>query len=889
LADVLDRLNTALAGRYAIEREIGAGGMGTVYLAEDLDHHRKVAVKVVRPELAAAVGLERFLREIDVTARLVHPHILPLFNSGQAEGILFYVMPFVDGESLRVRLDREKQLSVTDALQITREVATGLSHAHRHDVVHRDIKPENILLSGGTAVITDFGIARAMTVAGGTQLTEVGTAVGTATYMSPEQVAGEQGIDGRSDLYSLGCVLFEMLAGSPPYTGSTVESILRQHVAAELPSITVLRPSVPAKVVRIIARTLAKTPADRHDSADVLAEDLRQAVSGESDTRVQWVAEARAGKRRLGAKIGAIAGVVVPLLVLAGWVVFGSGPTSSSADTEQVVLINPFTVLSSGDDEPVGDGLSEEIRNRLSSVADLAVLGRTTSLEVSRVGMTLEEVRRQFGVDYLLDGTVQITTDTAGTRQLRIIPSLINAETGSQEWSTSYSSALDDVLDLHPEIAEGVLRALGVTPAASELAAVTGQFTSSSEAHNYYQLGEMSLRTRWFGGMEDADVAFSQAVALDSSFALAHARLGLTLAFLSRAGSREVRLPSALAAARRALELDPDLPEGFLAMAAYHYECCRNYDSAFAYGRLAEETLPDDVLVLTMMTALYKRTGNWERAAQTAARAVKIDPLALAPNQEAVVTHSNLRLYGEAERFADRVIALRPLDIRGYLTKAEILINRQSDVGAASAVMQEGAALLNIDYAEAISVGLYHDRPVFRILCTHEVGRRRISSGFERPSGRGALSLPAGYYAELGYGYHYPLANLHWQVEERELARAHADSAVSAINRLPEQYRNYRTLASLYAILGEIEKAVDAAEHAVALEIERDKWEYEHALVRLAETRVRVGDLDGALETLRQLLSMPSDISVWLLRSDPLWEPLRQLPRFEAMLADFQL
>ncbi|MHC4092957.1 MAG: protein kinase domain-containing protein, partial [Planctomycetota bacterium] len=736
MTDVIDRFKTALAGRYAIEREIGAGGMGTVYLAEDLKHRRQVALKIVRPELAAAVGMERFLREIDVTARLVHPHILPLFDSGQAEGLLYYAMPFVDGESLRDRLDREKQLSVTDALQIAREVATGLSHAHGHDVVHRDIKPENILLSGGTAVITDFGIARAMTMAGGTQLTEVGTAVGTAAYMSPEQVAGEQGIDGRSDLYSLGCVLFEMLAGSPPYTGSTVEGILRQHIAAELPSITVLRPSVPAKVVRIIARTLAKTPADRHDSADVLAEDLRQAVSGESETRVQWVAEARAGKRRLGAAIGAIVVVVVvPLLVIAGWVVFGSGPATSSAYTEQVVLINPFTVLSSGDDEPVGDGLSEEIRNRLSSVADLAVLGRTTSLEVSRAGMTLEEVRGQFGVDYVLEGTVQITTDTAGTRQLRVIPSLINAETGSQEWSTSYSSPLDEVLDLHPEIAEGVMRALGVTPAASALDAVTGRITTSSEAHSHFQAGEMSLRMRWFGGMGDAENAFTQAVALDSSFALAHARLAFTLAFQSRIGGREVRLPSALAAARRALELDPDLPEGYLAMATYHYECCRNFDSAFVYARLAEAALPNDVFVLGIMGALYKRSGDWERAAQTAARAAEIDPLSLGPLEEAVLTHTYLRLYDEAERYADRVIALRPLDISGYRSKAEILIRRLADVAAASAVMQQGAARLNIDYEEIIARGAEQfDWPLCRILCTHEVSRRRISSGFERQS-----------------------------------------------------------------------------------------------------------------------------------------------------------
>jgi len=209
----LAHLKTALADRYAIEREIGAGGMATVYLAEDLKHHRKVAVKVLRPELAAVLGPERFLREIETTANLNHPHILPLFDSGDEEGFLFYVMPYVEGESLRQRLDHEKQLPIEDALKIAQEVGDALSFAHTRDVIHRDIKPENILFEGGHAVVADFGIARAVTAAGGDRLTETGTAIGTPVYMSPEQAAGSQDLDGRTDLYSLGCMLYEMLAG----------------------------------------------------------------------------------------------------------------------------------------------------------------------------------------------------------------------------------------------------------------------------------------------------------------------------------------------------------------------------------------------------------------------------------------------------------------------------------------------------------------------------------------------------------------------------------------------------------------------------------------------------------------------------------------------------
>ena len=214
MSDVLDRLTTALADRSAIERELGAGGMATVYLAEDLKHHRPVAVKVLRPELAAVLGAERFLREIEITARLTHPHILTLLDSGEVEGFLYYVMPYIEGESLRDRMNREKQLPLDDALQFAREVADALSYAHSHDVIHRDIKPENILLEAGHAVIADFGIARAVTAAGGEALTDTGIAIGTPQYMSPEQAAGSKELDGRSDVYSLGCVLYEMLGGT---------------------------------------------------------------------------------------------------------------------------------------------------------------------------------------------------------------------------------------------------------------------------------------------------------------------------------------------------------------------------------------------------------------------------------------------------------------------------------------------------------------------------------------------------------------------------------------------------------------------------------------------------------------------------------------------------
>jgi tRNA A-37 threonylcarbamoyl transferase component Bud32/dienelactone hydrolase len=263
------KLASALADRYEIERELGRGGMATVYLARDLKHHRHVAIKVIRPDLAAALGAERFLREIEIVAGLRHPHILPLYDSGDAQGHLYYVMPFAEGETLRARLEREKQLPVADALRIVREVADALAYAHEHSVVHRDIKPENILLEASHAVVADFGIARAVGEVGGDRLTSIGVSLGTPTYMSPEQATGEE-VDARSDLYSLACVLFELLAGQPPYTGSTVQSVISQHVTADVPDVSRHR-EVDERIRRALQRALAKSPAERFQNASEFA------------------------------------------------------------------------------------------------------------------------------------------------------------------------------------------------------------------------------------------------------------------------------------------------------------------------------------------------------------------------------------------------------------------------------------------------------------------------------------------------------------------------------------------------------------------------------------------------------------------------------------------
>ncbi len=341
MSDQLERLTAALADRYRIERELGAGGMATVYLAEDLKHNRKVAVKVLKPELAVAIGAERFLAEIKTTANLQHPHILALHDSGEVNGTVFYVMPYVEGESLRDRLDREKQLPIDDSLRIAAEVADALEYAHEHGVIHRDIKPENILLQRGHAVVADFGIALAASKTGGGRMTETGMSLGTPMYMSPEQAMGAREVDGRTDIYSLGCVLYEMLVGEPPFVGPTAQAIVAKVITESPRSLTAQRRSVPPHVDSTVEKALEKLPADRFASAAAFAESLRDSNSASrgSSRSIALTARPRSLANTVTRLVG---GATLALALIGGAYIAGRRSTSGNANDDMLMQQRTF-------------------------------------------------------------------------------------------------------------------------------------------------------------------------------------------------------------------------------------------------------------------------------------------------------------------------------------------------------------------------------------------------------------------------------------------------------------------------------------------------------------------------------------------------------------------
>jgi len=521
----MDRLSAALADRYRLERELGQGGMATVYLAQDLRHDRLVAIKVLRPELAHALGPERFLREIRTTANLRHPHILPLYDSGQAGAdLLFYVMPFVEGESLRARLDREKQLPLDEALRIAREVADALSYAHSRGVIHRDIKPENILLESGHAAVADFGIARAVDAAGGDRLTETGMAIGTPAYMSPEQAAGERNLDGRSDQYTLGCVLYEMLAGQPPFSGPSVESVIHQHLTAAPAPVTQFRPALPAEVAGALQRTLAKTPADRFSAVAQFAEVLGAAPRHVSDA----VAPAPAGRRAPARRTILIVAAAALLLGVFGWWITHRRTAVPLAD--DVIAVAPFDVL-----DPAlslwSEGMVDVLARNLDGAGPLRTVpptyvirrwnGRADRASAAALGRATGARLTVFGQILATRGdSVRVTAtvfDVAAGRSLGEIE--IRDESGN----------MDRVAD---SLTIGVLRELGRSRPVGAVRATAFHSTSLVALKAFLQGEQLFRRTEF----DSALAAYRQAVDADSTMALAWRRMATAVGWTTTAG-----------------------------------------------------------------------------------------------------------------------------------------------------------------------------------------------------------------------------------------------------------------------------------------------------------------------------------------------------------------
>ena len=574
MSDLRAQLEAGLTGHYALLRELGRGGMATVFLATDLKHDRPVAFKVLHPDLAQSLGPERFQREIRLAARLQHPHILTVHDSGETAGQLWFTMPFVEGESLRDRLRRDRQLSLDDALRIARQAAQALQYAHDHSVVHRDIKPENLLLtSDGNTLVADFGIARAIGAAGDDDtLTQTGMSVGTPAYMSPEQATGDRALDARSDIYSLGAVLFEMLAGEQPYTGPTVQAILMKRLSEPVPRVRSGRPSVPEAVDLVISRSLAIVPADRYPTAVQFAQALEQAAASTSGATAVLppVPSARvaaplpsSSRRHLGL---ALAGAGLVVVALIGWWMLRPGPAAPAAKNHLAVL--PFAVHGGKSLDFLAQGMVDLLSRNLDGSGDLRSVNGATVLAAAHADGSgvadLEEGRRlarRLGAGLYVLGSV-----SAIGNQVRIDASLYDGAP-AQPAVLSQASVSGDTTQLF-ELVDRLAGNLMVGQrhgAGSRLLQTAATTTQSLPALKAYLDAEQHLRR---GAFDSALAGFQTAVQLDSTFALAYYRLAVAAAWSRRNALIRPNTARAVQLADRLSARDQRLLASFAALAA---------------------------------------------------------------------------------------------------------------------------------------------------------------------------------------------------------------------------------------------------------------------------------------------------------------------------------
>ena len=567
--------------RYTVERELGRGGMAMVYLARDRKHDRPVAIKVLRPEIVSGETAQRFLREIQILARLQHPHILALLDSGstdESQPRPFYVMPYVEGETLRQRLVREGPLPLAEALRLVREAGEALHYAHGEGLIHRDVKPENVLLSQGHALVADFGIARAAGLAAIEPLTRPGLSMGTPAYMSPEQVEGERDVDARADQYSLACVLYELLAGQPPFTGPSFAAVLSRQLLAPVPPLTTIRPGIPGSVGRAIERALAKAPADRF--GDVL----------------EFLAAVEAKE----------------------------APEAPAAPPRKSIVVLPFANLSPDPENAYfADGLMEEVIADLSRVGALTVISRTSSVKLRETGWDLRRIGRELNVRYALEGSVR----RAGAA-LRITAQLIDTETDAHLWGEKYSGTVEDVFDLQERLSRRIVEALEITLSPPEDREIAERPIADVRAFEYYQRARQEYYRYSSEGMAAARALAEHGLAVVGPNEALYGMLGTVYAWSPTVlgGDEETTLREAERCARRAFELNPGSAQGLSIMGQIAYrrgqpgEAVRLLTQACA----ADPNNPD---AMHQLAGAYLLGGRIGPMRQVLTRLVELDPL----------------------------------------------------------------------------------------------------------------------------------------------------------------------------------------------------------------------------------------------------------------------
>jgi eukaryotic-like serine/threonine-protein kinase len=890
MTDLRAQLQEGLGDSYALERELGRGGMATVFLAQDVKHDRPVALKVLHPELAASLGPDRFLREIKLAARLQHPHVLTVLDSGDANGRLWFTMPFVEGESLRDRLRRERQLPVDDALRIAREAAQALQYAHDHGVVHRDIKPENLMLTrDGNTLVADFGIARALGAAGEDRLTETGLAIGTPAYMSPEQAAGDRGLDARTDIYSLAAVLYEMLAGEPPFTGATTQAMLVRRLTEPPPSVRTTRPNVPESVDQAIRKSLAPVAADRFGTMAQLGQVLQGGsaaiptgertaavpASGNPSTATAAPSAAAAalsaapGRRRVPV---AAAAMLIGLLI-GGGALFAwrrSHPESAEAGGEKRIAVLPFQNLGDSADAYFADGMTDAVRGKLTALPSMRVTGSNSSGQYKGTTKTPREIGRELGVDYLLVGKVRWAKLPGGASRVQVSPELIDVATADARWQRPFDASLTDVFQVQADIAGQVASALDVEIGSRQQQALAVRPTANLAAYDLFLKGQ---RQAALGPnpvtLRPAVNYFEEAVALDSGFVAAWVALSLNSSLLYNNGTPTPALANrSRAAAERALALDPQSTGGYWALGAYN--------RIIGEPGLGVEQLtrglalaPNDPNLLRSLGLSEQALGRWDAAVDHFRRSLSLDPRSTGTLSTLADALLWLRRYDEAMQAMEAALALQPANLNFIEHKAMIQLAR-GDLPAARSVLAQPPDGVDLPTFVAY-IATYWD--LYWVLAADQraLVKRLSPAAFDGDAGSWALALAGVYEVE----------------KDPRRAAAYGDSARAAFEQqlyaAPENAQLHCLLGVALAYAGRKEAAVREGERALAADSSQGQNAiyYRHQLARI---HILNGDQEQALDVLEPLLKRPYYLSPGWLRIDPTFDPLRSNPRFRKLV-----
>jgi serine/threonine-protein kinase len=804
-----DTLTQALIDRYDLVREIGRGGMATVYLAADRKHDRRVAIKVMRPEVATSSGADRFLREVRLVARLQHPHILPLYDSGEAGGLLYFVMPFIEGESLRDLLRREGALTLDECTRVVRQVADALDYAHTRGVVHRDLKPDNVLLVEGQALLADFGVARALEGhdgSGGDPLTSVSMRLGTPAYMSPEQAAGDLSIDRRSDIYGLGCVCYELLAGAPPFQGINAMSVISQHIATRPPMLVGTRALLPAGVNEAVARALAKNPADRFQTAGELATSLERALV---EARTPTAADAR-------------------LRAL-----------EQQHQARQAVLVLDFAnVAGATDADWLSTGIAETVGADLGKIGGIKVVGQDAvtrrHIEAERQGRAYDggraiELGRRLGATWVVWGSFQ----KFGAR-IRLIPQFADTRDGTVVSAEKIDGVMDDIFQLQDRIVTGFADLLRIRLSPSEVDQIERPETTTVSAYEHYARGHRAFQRFGKASVKEAAEHFRAAIAIDPKYAPAHSSLGVLHGPMYIASGRREILDEGARILEHALELDPTIGEAYAWLAYLQYRQDR-FDDAERTALRGIERDPASAMcwyflgtTRLSMSVVGRGPAALARCVPPLLRTIAINPDYIASDMALGSAYALRGMYAHATAFFDRAVALEGkgegFQFVGSLVQRAMLHIGLGELDPAATLLERAIERYSASdhvYAEAMCAYAHFARGTLR----------------ERTGGLGEAAADFGRACAIADAHEHRITiGGHWVKGRFGLARVlhHQGRPEDADRALVEGRTMFETrprfvwtwfygatdpeilyeLAATYATLGQRDNAIDALRRA---------------------------------------------------------------------------